>query len=49
MNEIRLANYTLMAVMFLTMATFCVSLNTLTKSSNMIKYQTNISITGYGY
>ena len=48
MNELKLANYALFTVMLLTMATFCLSLNTLSKSPNITNNQTTI-IAGYSY
>ena len=39
MNEVKLTNYALMAVMLLAMATFCVSINALNQSSKKKKKQ----------
>ncbi len=49
MNEVKLANYTLMTIMFLTMATFCLSLNTLNNATNQINVPTFSIIAGYSY
>lgn len=49
MNEVKLANYTLMTVMLLTMATFCLSLNTLTKTPNIQANSITTAITSYSY
>ncbi len=49
MNEVKLANYTMMAVMLITMATFCLSLNTFNKAINLTNVPTFSSITGYSY
>ena len=40
MNEIRLANYALVTIMLITMATFCASVNALTKSNIDVSYST---------
>ena len=49
MNEVKLANYTLMAVMLVTMATFCLSLNTFNKSTDLTNVPTFSIIAGYSY
>ena len=49
MNEVKLANYTLMAVMLLTMATFCLSLNTLNKTTSIKNVPTFSIMAGYSY
>ena len=40
MNEIRLANYALVTIMLITMATFCASVNALTKLNTDVSYST---------
>lgn len=49
MNEIRVANYTMFAIMLLTMVTFCITLNSINKPSSFISNTQTKILLGYQY